>query len=63
MGECVKKVRIYVRTTTNLYRGITFKFFFFHMLSSYNFLLWVDREGACITNNSKLPIIPYPTVL
>ena len=38
MGECVKKVRIYVRTTTNLYRGITFKFFFstcYHHIISY----------------------------
>ena len=33
--------------------------FFFHMLSLCNFLLWVNRRGACITYNSKLPIISY----
>ena len=31
--------------------------------SNHYFLLWVNRIGACITYDSKLLIIPYPTVL
>ena len=27
---------------------------FFHILSLYNFLSWIDRKGACITYNFKL---------
>ena len=34
-----------------------------HMRSLCNFLLQVDKKRACITYNSKLPIIPYPIVL
>ena len=33
------------------------------MLSLCNFLPWVNRKGACITYDSKLPIILYPIVL
>ena len=33
------------------------------MLSLCNFLLSVNKKGACITYNSNLPIIPYPIVL
>ena len=63
-GQCVKELRIHVRTTTILYGGITFNSLYsFHMLSLCNFIIWVNKEGACITNNSKLPIIPYPILL
>ena len=65
-GQCVKKLRIYVRATTILYGGITFNSLFFFTCYHYvitKFLLWVNRKGACNTYNSKLPIIPYPIAL
>ena len=34
-GQCVKKLRIYVRTTTILYGGITFKSLFFFTCYHY----------------------------
>ena len=60
-GQCVKELRIHVQPTTILYGGIAFNFFY--MLSSCNFLLWVNKKRLCITHKSKLPIIPCPTVL
>ena len=60
--QCVKELRIHVRTTTILYMVLLSKKKF-HMLSLCNFLLWVNKKGACITYNSKLPILPYPTLL
>ena len=47
--QCVKKLRIHVRTTTILYGGIIFNsLFFFHMLSLCNFLLWVYWEWLAL---------------
>ena len=44
------------------YTGVLLSIFF-HMLSLCNILLWVNKKGACITYDSKLPIIPYPRIL
>ena len=35
---------------------------FFHMLALCNFLLWVNKNKACIIYNYKLSITPYPIV-
>ena len=45
-------------------RGYYFQFYFIsHMLWTCNLLVWVNSKGACITCNSKLPIILYLVVL
>ena len=39
-GQSVKKLRIYVWTTTILYMGVTFFFFFFFFFNCYHYVIF-----------------------
>jgi len=54
IGGAVCKKTKGIGVNTKYFLGGYYYYYFLNMLSLYNFLLWVIREGSCITYNSKL---------